>query len=124
MDGSPYTKRVTMDTKVKASLSFFMYDHSRHLCTDIVTFLLNHGANINDTGGQYCDNITPIHDAAINGHFEVVQILLNSGANPNITSVQVGGPLPFKCEQNQSQNSCLEIFTAFAAWHLGNAPRK
>jgi len=51
--------------------------------------LLKHGANINDTGGQYCDNITPINDAAINGHFEAVEIMLDAGANPNIASSQV-----------------------------------
>lgn len=57
--------------------------------SDIVKFLIKNGANVNDTGGKHCDNITPINDAAINGHFEVVQLLLDTGANPNIASIRV-----------------------------------
>ena len=57
---------------------------------DVVDFLVNNGAHINDTGGELCDNITPINDAATNGHFDVVKFLLRSGADPNIPNAHVG----------------------------------
>jgi len=48
----------------------------------VVEELLEHGAYINDQpGGKDCDRITPIHDAANNGHIAVMQALMDRGAN-------------------------------------------
>ena len=38
---------------------------------EIVSYLIEKGARINDRGGEQCEGITPLHDAASNGHFEV-----------------------------------------------------
>jgi len=51
--------------------------------------LLDHGAAINDPGGIHCDGITPLHDAAVNGQTEVVQLLLDYGADATIIDKKV-----------------------------------
>lgn len=43
--------------------------------------LVEHGANINDPGGVHCDQTTPLMDAAINGHVNIVQYLISKGAD-------------------------------------------
>ncbi|KAB0396434.1 hypothetical protein E2I00_012076 [Balaenoptera physalus] len=48
---------------------------------DIVRFLLDHGAAVDDPGGQGCEGITPLHDALNCGHFEVAQLLIERGAS-------------------------------------------
>lgn len=49
----------------------------------MVRFLLQHGA---DTGAVTSVGYTPLHQAAQQGHSGVVSILLNSGAQPNVTT--------------------------------------
>lgn len=49
--------------------------------TDIVRFLLDHGAAVDDPGGQGCEGITPLHDALTCGHFEVAELLIERGAS-------------------------------------------
>lgn len=44
--------------------------------------LIEHGATVNDRGGKYCEGVTPLHDAASCGHVEVMNVLLQHGANP------------------------------------------
>ena len=55
----------------------------------MVEVLLDHGAYINDPGGDHCDGITPLHDAAVNGQAEVVQLLLDHGADVTIVDKKV-----------------------------------
>jgi ankyrin repeat protein len=49
---------------------------------EVVEALLVSGANINDAGGKFCDKITPMHDAASNGHIDVMSVILKR--NPNV----------------------------------------
>ena len=46
-----------------------------------VKILLKHGANVNATTGG---GATPLHRAAYQGHKDVVETLLNAGANPDM----------------------------------------
>ncbi|KAG3273356.1 tonsoku like, DNA repair protein, transcript variant X3 [Ictidomys tridecemlineatus] len=48
---------------------------------EIVRFLLDHGAAVDDPGGQGCEGITPLHDALTCGHFEVAELLIERGAS-------------------------------------------
>ena len=57
--------------------------------SDIIQLLLDYGANVNDAGGEHCRGVTPLHDAAQNGHVEAVQILISRGADPNLKDEKV-----------------------------------
>ena len=52
--------------------------------------LIKAGANVNQQGAG--DKTTPVLVAAINGHFDLVNYLLDNGANPNLASI--GGVTP------------------------------
>ncbi|OWK04469.1 TONSL [Cervus elaphus hippelaphus] len=56
---------------------------------DIVRFLLDHGAAVDDPGGQGCDGITPLHDALNCGHFEVAELLIERGASVTLRTRKV-----------------------------------
>ena len=47
------------------------------------------GSNVNDQSGQYCCGVTPLHDAAENGHLDVVKLLLSYGASINLKDSKV-----------------------------------
>ena len=54
------------------------------VCTslsDLVSFLVECGADVNDPGGVHCGGVTPLIDAASSGHVEIVRLLVQSGAN-------------------------------------------
>lgn len=61
--------------------------------SDIVRFLLDHGAVVDDPGGEGCEGITPLHDALTCGHFEVAELLIGRGASVTLrtSKVSVGG---------------------------------
>ncbi|XP_026987921.1 tonsoku-like protein isoform X2 [Sagmatias obliquidens] len=59
---------------------------------DIVRFLLDHGAAVDDPGGQGCEGITPLHDALNCGHFEVAQLLIERGASVTLRTRRLGTP--------------------------------
>lgn len=58
---------------------------------DIVRFLLDHGARVDDPGGPGCEGITPLHDALHCGHFEVAQLLIERGASVTLRTAKVSG---------------------------------
>lgn len=43
--------------------------------------LVENGADINDPGGVHCHQTTPIMDAAINGHVDIVKYLISKHAD-------------------------------------------
>lgn len=57
--------------------------------TEIVRFLLDHGASMDDPGGQGCEGITPLHDALNCGHFEVAELLIERGASVTLQTRKV-----------------------------------
>lgn len=81
-----------------------LHEAANHGFTDIVELLLDNGATINDKGGTGCEGkflfffvhivhsltsllfigITPLHDACGNGVLNVVELLLNRGANATL----------------------------------------
>ncbi|XP_078208900.1 tonsoku-like protein isoform X1 [Callithrix jacchus] len=60
---------------------------------EIVRFLLDHGATVDDPGGQGCEGITPLHDALNCGHFEVAELLLERGASVTLRTRKGLSPL-------------------------------
>ncbi|XP_032172823.1 tonsoku-like protein isoform X1 [Mustela erminea] len=56
---------------------------------DIVRFLLDHGARVDDPGGPGCEGITPLHDALHCGHFEVAQLLIERGASVTLRTAKL-----------------------------------
>lgn len=55
-----------------------LHEACNHGFRDIAETLLDNGADVNAKG---MDDERPLHDAAINSHAEVVQLLLSRGAN-------------------------------------------
>lgn len=60
---------------------------------EIVRFLLDHGASVDDPGGQGCEGITPLHDALNCGHFEVAELLIDRGASVTLQTKKGHSPL-------------------------------
>nr|XP_012615646.1 tonsoku-like protein isoform X4 [Microcebus murinus] len=60
---------------------------------EIVHFLLDHGAAVDDPGGQGCEGITPLHDALNCGHFEVAKLLIERGASVTLRTKKGHSPL-------------------------------
>uniref|UniRef100_H0WNY2 Tonsoku-like protein n=2 Tax=Otolemur garnettii TaxID=30611 RepID=H0WNY2_OTOGA len=60
---------------------------------EIVRFLLDHGATVDDPGGQGCEGITPLHDALNCGHFEVAELLIKRGASITLRTKKGLSPL-------------------------------
>ena len=58
-----------------------LHEAANHGYVDIVAYLINKGAWINDRGGEKCTGVTPLHDAAVNGNLEIVTLLVEQRAN-------------------------------------------
>ncbi|XP_050398300.1 tonsoku-like protein [Patella vulgata] len=58
-----------------------LHEAANHDFYDIVEYLLNHGAHVNDRGGASCGGVTPLIDASNCGNMEIVELLVNKGAN-------------------------------------------
>ncbi|KAI8876209.1 ankyrin [Backusella circina FSU 941] len=63
----------------------------------MVRLLLNHNANINAQGGNNMD--TPLHDAVENNHCNVVELLLDHGADPFARNAQNAEPIDIAIEK-------------------------
>ncbi|KAG8515412.1 Tonsoku-like protein, partial [Galemys pyrenaicus] len=70
-----------------------LHEACNHGHLDIVRFLLDHGAALDDPGGQGCEGITPLHDALTCGHFEVAELLVARGASVSLRTKQGHRPL-------------------------------
>lgn len=55
--------------------------------TEIVEFLIKKGADVNKQALEAGDSETPLMDASENRHVDTVRVLLENGADPNITNV-------------------------------------
>jgi ankyrin repeat protein/TPR repeat protein len=51
-------------------------------CTNMTAYLVDKGANINETHQRY--NFTPLHIAVLTGQKEIVKLLINNGADLNV----------------------------------------
>ncbi|XP_012397430.2 LOW QUALITY PROTEIN: tonsoku-like protein [Sarcophilus harrisii] len=58
-----------------------LHEACNHGHLEIVRFLLDHGAAVDDPGGPGCEGITPLHDALNCGHFEVAELLIERRAS-------------------------------------------
>ena len=58
-----------------------IHEAANHGFVEIVDYLIDKGAWINDRGGDECEGITPLHDAAANGRIDVVRLLVQRGVN-------------------------------------------
>ena len=70
-----------------------MHEACNHGNLDVVKCLLDHGANIDDVGGENCNRTTSLMDAACNGHVDVVSLLIERGADLSIKNTDVSGLL-------------------------------
>ncbi|XP_041376407.1 tonsoku-like protein isoform X2 [Gigantopelta aegis] len=58
-----------------------LHEASNFDFSDIVELLLDHGAAIDDRGGEGCGGITPLMDAGSSGSLNVMEVLIKHGAN-------------------------------------------
>ena len=58
-----------------------LHEASNFDFSDIVEVLLDHGASIDDCGGEGCGGITPLMDAGSSGSLSVMEVLLQRGAD-------------------------------------------
>ena len=69
------------------TLSSRSYDHSQEnviitfVHAEMVSCLLDNGTNVNDPGGDHCGGVSPLIDAASSGHMDIVQLLVQRGAD-------------------------------------------
>ena len=64
---------------------------------DVVQLLIAYGADVN---APYVDSkLTPLHAAMFTENMEVIQLLLDAGANPNLLSDEDRSPLRFAVER-------------------------
>ena len=60
---------------------------------EIASLLLDSKARIDDPGGVNCEGVTPLMDAATNGHQGVVELLVERGADLEVRDTKVAGYL-------------------------------
>lgn len=85
-------------------------------------FLLDHGAAVDDPGGQGCEGITPLHDALHCGHFEVAELLIERGASVTLRTMKVsGGARARRAQAVAGWGGCPASHTQLAATQ-GHSP--
>ena len=67
-----------------------------HITLEISELMLENGAKV-DAKGMGDD--TPLHDAAMNGHDDVITLLFKFNANPNPYNKQGKTPLDVACDE-------------------------
>lgn len=72
-----------------------IHEAANHGHTEIVQYLIDHGANFNDRGGDLCGGTTPLHDACVNGNSSVIRVLIRS--NANVIRCDEDGNTPLDC---------------------------
>nr|XP_058132176.1 tonsoku-like protein isoform X2 [Dasypus novemcinctus] len=70
-----------------------LHEACNHGHWEIVRFLLDHGAAVDDPGGPGCEGLTPLHDALTCGHFEVAELLIERGASVSLRTSKGHSPL-------------------------------
>lgn len=74
----------------------------------MVNLLIANGADVN---AQDFEDYTPLHNAAWNGHLEIVKTLVNQGANINLASYD--GSTPYSCTRKHPEvREFLEVLGA------------
>jgi len=58
-----------------------LHEAANHGFVEIVQYLLDKGALIDDRGGEHCGGVTPLHDACCCGNVTVIELLVTRGAN-------------------------------------------
>lgn len=81
-------KTMIESTTDPSDISFAMYSAARNGHTEVVRYLLDHGAEV-DKRGFFGG--TGLHWAAINGHRETVELLIARGANLTLRDEQFNG---------------------------------
>ena len=69
--------------------------------------LLAHGINVNQKGEE---GFTPLHQACLFGHKEIVRLLLENGADP---FARTAGDLPFTTARLSGQHEICELIGAY-----------
>lgn len=72
---------------------------------EVVTLLLNHGADVNGWDAQH--EATPLLMAIFRSNREAVRILLEAGANPNVRSGEGDSPLRWCVENGDRETAAL-----------------
>ena len=75
----------------------------KEITSDIVSFLLDHGADPNLPEGPNCPGGYALWVAARRGYLDIVKLLLEHGANPNATMESSGTPTE-SCKGNEIRN--------------------
>ena len=58
-----------------------LHEAANHGFVEIVQYLLDKGALVDDRGGEHCGGVTPLHDACSCGNINVVELFVARGAN-------------------------------------------
>ncbi|KAK5999158.1 Vegetative incompatibility HET-E-1-like protein [Cladobotryum mycophilum] len=78
--------------------------------TDVVRILISEGVNLDAPGGRF--NGTALHAAAYRCHYDIVKLLLEAGADPNVEDITGYTPLEFA--QTMRDEESLKIFEEYA----------
>ena len=87
-----------------------------------MSYLLEHGARINDRGGEGCGGITPLHDACNCGNVDVIRLLVERGANVHAKDNEVR-------DMSLLSQTCLVVigllttYVCLLAGSIGHRPR-